>query len=603
MFLERHLATIAAQTLQEALGLDETPNALLRSTQDPKFGDYQINGAIALAKKLGRPPHELAAKVAEALKARPEIADASVAGPGFVNLTLDAAWLGRLASDALADERLGVPSLTEGETIVVDFSSPNIAKQMHVGHLRSTIIGAAIVKLLRFVGHEVVGDNHLGDWGTQFGLLIVGMRSFGDAAALEADAISELERVYRLASDRAKADEDFAASARAELAKLQAGDPESRALWERFVATTRGALDRSYARLGVSFDEWLGESFYDPMLAGVVQELLDAGIAREDDGAICIFWGEIPKERVPAGEEKRFAKLAKQKEPFIIRKKDGAFLYSTSDLATLKYRRDHFRADRSVYVVDARQALHFEQVFAAAILLGYAGADADGRPVARMQLQHVHFGTVLGDDGKPIKTRDGKAVTLASLLDEAEERALALIREKAGEGSLRIPEAEWEEAARVIGVGAVKYADLAQNRASDYRFDWDKLISFKGNASPYLQYMVARCRSIFENAAGDLRLESFSADVRPEHPAELALVRLLVRWPDVVERAAEDYLPHYVCEHLYELASAFSGFYTECKVLVDDEPVRESRLALTALTAKQLELGLALLGIGTIAKM
>lgn len=609
MFLERHLATIAAQTLKETLGLDETPNALLRSTQDAKFGDYQINGAIALAKKLGQPPHELAAKVAEALIARPEIAAASVAGPGFVNLTLDAGWLGEVLSAALASERLGVPTLASdamgnaGEKIIVDFSSPNIAKQMHVGHLRSTIIGAAIVKLLRFVGHDVVGDNHLGDWGTQFGLLIAGMRAFGDSEALEADGISELERVYRLASDRAKVDEAFADEARAELAKLQAGDLESRGLWERFVATTRASLDRSYARLGVEFDAWHGESFYDAMLAGVVQELVALRIAREDDGAICVFWGEIPKERIPEGQAQRFAKLAKQKEPFIIRKKDGAYLYSTSDLATLKYRRDSYAADRSVYVVDARQSLHFEQVFAAAILAGYAGVGSDGMPRAEMQLHHVKFGTVLGDDGKPIKTRDGKAVTLASLLDEAEARALALIRDKAGEGGLRIPEEEWEEASRIIGVGAVKYVDLAQNRTSDYRFEWDKLIAFKGNASPYLQYMFARCRSIFDKASRDEVFETFVAEVRLEEPAELVLARVLARMPDTILRAAEDYLPHYLCEHLYELASAFSSFYTECKVLVDDEATRRSRLALTALTAKQLELGLSLLGIGTIARM
>ena len=583
MFLEKHLADVAAHVLKETLSLAEAPNALLRGTQDPKFGDYQVNGVIALAKQAGKNPRELADPVAAALLARPEIAKADVAGPGFVNLTLDAGWMGGVLSAMLGDDQLGVDPVAQKQTIVVDFSSPNIAKQMHVGHLRSTILGASLVKLLRFVGHDVISDNHLGDWGTQFGLLIVGMREYGDEAALAGDALVELERVYKIASKRAKEDEAFAAEARAELAKLQQGDADNRAMWEKFVATTRTTLDRMYERLDVTFDEWLGESAYDARLPGVVELLLAKDLAREDDGAICVFWNELAERGLPVPK-----RLAKQKEPFIVRKKDGAFLYSTSDVATIQYRRERWNADRAVYVVGSPQSLHFEQLFALAHLLGET-----------MRLEHVSFGSVLGKDGRPKKTREGETETLASLLDEAEERALQSIREKAAEGGLRIPEEEWPRAAKTIGIGAVKYADLMQNRITDYRFDWEKLISFKGNASPYLQYMYARVRSVLRE--GDVAYEGFSSTIVPEEPAELALARTLLRFPDVVARAAEDSTPHVLAEHLFAVASEFSRFYTECPVLKSEQ--RQSRLGLCVLTARQLETGLGLMGIEVIERM
>lgn len=583
MFLEKHLAEVAAHVLKETLSLAEAPNALLRGTQDPKFGDYQVNGVIALAKQAGKNPRELADPVAAALLARPEIAKADVAGPGFVNLTLDAGWMGGVLSAMLGDDKLGVDPVAQRQTIVVDFSSPNIAKQMHVGHLRSTILGASLVKLLRYVGHDVISDNHLGDWGTQFGLLIVGMREYGDEAALAGDALVELERVYKIASKRAKEDEAFAAEARTELAKLQQGDADNRAMWEKFVATTRTTLDRMYERLDVIFDEWLGESAYDARLPGVVELLLEKDLAREDDGAICVFWNELAEKGLPVPK-----RLAKQKEPFIVRKKDGAFLYSTSDVATIQYRRERWNADRAIYVVGSPQSLHFEQLFALAHLLGET-----------MRLEHVAFGSVLGKDGKPFKTRDGETFTLASLLDEAEERALQTIREKAAEGGLRIPEEDWPRAAKTIGIGAVKYADLMQNRITDYRFDWEKLISFKGNASPYLQYMYARVRSVLRE--GDVGYEGFSSTIVPEEPAELALARTLLRFPDVVARAAEDSTPHVLAEHLFAVASEFSRFYTECPVLKSEQ--RQSRLGLCVLTARQLETGLGLMGIEVIERM
>ncbi len=579
MRIERYLEEVSTQAISRTTGV-ESP-ALLRATTDRRHGDYQINAAMALAKKLKKPPRELAAPLAEAVAEHPAVASAEVAGPGFVNLRLSDAWLGEQLTAALADPRDGVPTAPTAKRIVVDYSSPTIAKQLHVGHLRSTIIGAAIVNLLRFVGHSVISDNHLGDWGTQFGLVIVGMREFGDEAALEAHPIAELERVYKLASAKAKEDEAFAARAREELAKLQAGDPENRERWQAFIAATRSELDRIYERLGVSFDEWLGESFYNQMLPEVLQLLQDKHLAREDNGALCIFWNEI---------EKAPAKLKKQKEPFLVRKKDGAALYSTTDIAAVLHRKRAFHADRALYVVDMRQSLHFEQVFATAALLGI-----------EMELEHIGFGTVLGPDGRALKTREGKTITLASLLDEAERRAEERIREAIAEGKLQIPEASVGEVARAVGIGAVKYADLHQNRMSDYQFDWDKLISFKGNAGPYLQYAYARVHSIFEK--GGLDLDSFQGQIRLEAPTEQELGRVLLRFGEVVHQAAESALPHLVTDHLYELARSFSAFYEACPILKAEGPTRVSRIGLAALAARQLRRGLELCGIAAVERM
>jgi arginyl-tRNA synthetase len=435
------------------------------------------------------------------------------------------------------------------------------------------------------MGHDVVRDNHLGDWGTQFGLLIVGMREWGEESALLSDPIKELERVYKLASERAGNEEVFADRARAELAKLQNGDPENRALWEHFVEVTRGALETVYAELDVSFDVWLGESAYHDALPKVVDELLERGLAREDDGAVCIFWDEID------GAPKA---LRKQKTPFIVRKKDGAFLYSTTDIATVEYRRDHFQADRALYVVDNRQGLHFQQLFTIMKLLG-----------VEMELEHVGFGTVLGDDGKPLRTRDasGAVITLASLLEESKERARQRIDEGIAAGRLRVRPEEMDEVSKVVGIGAVKYADLRQNRLSDYQFDWDKMISFQGNAGPYLQYAYARCASIF--AKGGIEMDSVAVGtaIALDAAAEQTLGKHLLRFSDVVYQAGATSQPHLICEHVYELARAFNGFYAECPVLDAEGDVRESRLGLTALTARQIRRGLGLIGIGVLDRM
>ena len=586
MLLERYLETLGSEAIQKALDLDGPRPALVRPTQDPKFGDFQINGAMPLGKELRKPPRELAQPIAEALAGVDAIEKAEVAGPGFVNIHLSPSWIASKLTEALRDAaRDGVPAVDEVSKVIVDFSSPNIAKQMHVGHLRSTIIGDAIARILSFMGHDVVRDNHLGDWGTQFGLLIVGMREWGEEDALQAKPIVELERVYKLASERAGDDEEFAERARAELAKLQSGDEQNRKLWKHFVEVSRGALEAVYAELDVSFDVWLGESAYHDALQGVVDDLLERGIAREDDGAVCIFWNEID------GAPKA---LRKQKTPFIIRKKDGAFLYSTTDIATVQHRKDHFHADRALYIVDNRQGLHFQQLFAVMKLLG-----------ADMELEHIGFGTVLGKDGKPLRTRDasGHVITLVSLLEEAKQRARQRIDEGIAEGRLRVRPEEMDEVSQVVGIGAVKYADLRQNRLSDYQFDWDKMISFQGNAGPYLQYAYARCASIFAKGGVDMDAMAASATITLEAPAERALGKHLLRFSDVVYQAGATSQPHLVCEHIYELARAFNGFYAECPVLDSEGTARESRLGLTALTARQIRRGLGLVGISVVDRM
>ncbi|KPK16893.1 MAG: hypothetical protein AMJ62_03625 [Myxococcales bacterium SG8_38] len=580
------MESAGSEAIHEALRLDGPRPAMVRPTQDPQFGDFQVNGAMPLAKELKKPPRELAQPIAEILASLDAIEKAEVAGPGFINLHLAPSWIASQLTETLRDPaRDGVPAVEEASKIIVDFSSPNIAKQMHVGHLRSTIIGDAIARILAFMGHQVIRDNHLGDWGTQFGLLIVGMREWGSEEALRSDPIAELERVYKLASERAAKDERLAESARAELAKLQAGDEDNRKLWEHFIEVSRRVLDEVYEELDVSFDVWLGESAYHDALPGVVEELLSRGIARQDEGAVCVFWDEIadaPKS------------LRKQKTPFIVQKKDSAFLYSTTDIATVLYRRDHFQADRALYVVDSRQALHFQQLFAVMKLLG-----------VEMQLEHVGFGTVLGPDGKPLRTRDasGHVITLVSLLEESKQRARQRIDEGIAEGRLRVRPEEMDEVSRIVGIGAVKYADLRQNRLSDYQFDWDKMISFQGNAGPYLQYAYARCVSIFAKGGVDMEATAREATISLDAPAELVLGKHLLRFADAVYQAGATSQPHIICEHVYELARAFNGFYAECPVLDAEGGARDSRLGLTALTARQIRRGLGLVGIGVVDRM
>jgi arginyl-tRNA synthetase len=444
---------------------------------------------------------------------------------------------------------------------------------MHVGHIRSTIIGDSIARILRLLGHKVITDNHLGDWGTQFGMLLVGWKRYLNPVALETDPIGEMERLYKLVNAECQTNAETLQAARAELVKLQSGDPENLRLWQQMVSLSRREFDRVYARLGVRFDHTLGESFYNPRLEALVNEFVARGIARESEGAIVVFFDD------PA-----FGELANY--PLIIRKSDGGFNYATTDLATLVYRIESWQPHEIIYVTDARQKLHFSQVFAAFRRL---------RPDAQVKLAHVWFGTILGEDGKPFKTRAGDTIKLADLLDEAEERALKIVTEK----NPALPETQRRQIARVVGIGAVKYADLMQNRESDYVFRWDKMLALDGNTAPYLQYAYTRIASIFRKG----QVTQLEPKVVFEAPQELSLAKHMLNFGFVLENAANEYRPNFICNFLYELAVRFSTFYENCPVLQAAGQLRQSRLTLCRLTAEVLKTGLDVLGIETVEQM
>ncbi len=551
-------------------------------TSDPRHGDFQANGVLGAAKRAGKPPRPLAEALVAALPADVRDAfDVSVAGPGFINFTarpaMLLAWL--KAHDSRQGLVTGASAAHRGETWVVDYSSPNAAKQMHVGHLRSAVIGEAICRIIAFTGARVVRDNHIGDWGTQYGKLIWACKRHLDEAALARDPIEEFERLYKLGSAAAESDPAVMEEARAELVRLQAGDPGSLALWRRINGASLAAFQRIYDRLGIRFDETLGESFYNDKVERVYAELAADGISQMSEGAQVVFHPEHPRFK---------------SQPMIVRKSDGAANYATTDLATILYRAEHFRANCILYVVDKRQGDHFEQLF----LTARKWFAARGRPVPRME--HVDFGTVLGENGKPLKTREGDNIKLRDLLDEAAERAFALVTSKSPD----FPEVERRRIAEVVGTGSVQYADLSQNRASDYLFSWDKMISLDGNTAAYLLYAIARIRSIFRRhglACGDPAAES-GADAF-QTPGEAALARRLVKFADAIRLAAETLSPHFLCLYLYELAGEFSTFYSADKVIVDDPVVRARRLLLCARTLLMLETGLELLGLRTLERM
>jgi arginyl-tRNA synthetase len=577
---------------------------MLRPT-DPKNGDYQANFAMKLAKQLGRKPPELANEVVGKLPPNDVIESAVVAGPGFINLKLRDTWLSSRVRTMAADARLGVAPPSAPRRYVIDYSSPNVAKPLHVGHLRSSIIGDALTRLLRFLGHTVVTDNHLGDWGTQFGMLIYGYRNFLDHAAYQADPVRELARLYvRVRNeiqaagggdDEEEANNPVAGACRQETAKLHASDPENVALWKQFMPHCLELLHRTYRTLGIlSFDYEHGESFYNPMLPGVVEDMLAKGIAQESQGAVV-----IPNARgvIPRTEEEQ----KKEEPPAILRKRDGAFTYTTSDLATVKYRIEHFRPDAMLYVVDFRQALHFKTFFAQAHRWGYEG----------VELQHVSFGSVLGEDGKPFGARKGGAPELTELIDEAVLRAQAKYEESYAERKAHghdvpdLTDAVKAEIANAVGVGAMKYADLSQNRTSNYVFSYDKMLATEGNTGTYMQYAYARCRAIFRKGQIDeARFRDDPPAVAITHPAERALALQLLRFEDALLAAAVEQMPHHVTGYLWDLAKAFSGFFENCPVLAAETPeLRDSRLLLVDLTGRVIRKGLDLLGIRTVERM
>jgi arginyl-tRNA synthetase len=494
-----------------------------------------------------------------------------VAGAGFINFRLTASFVSEQIAAAAHDKRLGVPKCAPPTTVVIDFSSPNVAKPMHVGHIRSTIIGDCLARVLRFLGHHVITDNHIGDWGTQFGMLIVGWKKFRNDAALQADPIGELERLYKLVYEMGERDPVVRDEAKGELVKLQQGEPGNKEIWLKIINLSRQEFSKTYQRLNVTFDHTLGESFYNPMLKDVVADLLQKGIARESEGAQCVFFEDNPELKSAA--------------PLIIRKSDGAYLYGTTDLATLKYRIEQWHPAEIIYVTDARQQLHFKQVF----------ATARKWQAAPPELRHVSFGSILGEDGKPLKTREGAPVKLTALLDEAEERALAVVTEKNPD----LPAETQKQIAKAVGIGAVKYADLSQNRTTDYVFSWSKMLAMTGNTAPYMQYAYVRVQSIFRKAGAPTEAVTIS----PEHPAEMELAKHLLRFGETLQELIVDDKPNWLTAYLYDLAGKFSVFYDNCPVLQSAEPVRSSRLQLCRLTADVIKQGLALLGINVIEQM
>ncbi|MBI5685992.1 MAG: arginine--tRNA ligase [Verrucomicrobia bacterium] len=575
--VQQLLERLATGVIRQSIGADGAAN--VRPCGNPKFGDYQINGLLPIAKARGENPRPLADKVAAALaSALADIAEPpTVAGAGFINVRLKPAFVGSLLPRVLGDPRLGVPAASPARTIVIDYSAPNIAKQLHVGHLRSTIIGDSIARTLEFLGHKVISDNHIGDWGTQFGFLLRSKSELGEYLGTSAIHLSTIEQIYR--KNVAEAEKDPAArdEAKAELVKLQAGDPEATRIWKALCDRTMEAINEIYTRLGVRpFDHTLGESFYHPRLAGVVAELKTRGLAEDSEGAVCVFFRDVPQLK---------------DKPFLIQKSDGAFLYPTTDLATVQYRVETWKPGEIIYVTDSRQKLHFEQLFTTARRWDYPD----------LKLAHVTFGSVLGEDNKPIKTRSGEPIRLEELLDEGEKRAQAIVDANYAD----LPEATRREIARVVGIGAVKYADLSQNRVNDYVFSWPKMLAMQGNTAPYLQYAYVRIRSIFrkgEEPGQGVRGRGQEV-VTLADAAEFDLAKFILRFPEAIELATEDYRPNFICSYLYDLAGKFSVFYERCPVLKADEPARSSRLILCQLTAEVLRKGLDLLGIQTIEQM
>ncbi len=559
-------------------------------TADPRHGDFQANGVLGYAKARKLNPRAIAEKLTAALPASArEAFDVAVAGPGFINFTLRPAALHAWVTAhpnaaALRAGAAGLGSGRAGRTWVVDYSGPNTAKQMHVGHLRSAVIGEAICRLLEFTGARVIRDNHLGDWGTQFGKLIYGYKRWADARALAEDAIEELERLYRLGNDATPEGSPALEEARRELVRLQQGDPENVALWRKFSEVSLAAFQQIYDRLGIRFDHHLGESFYNDKVDRVYRELTAAGIAENSEGALVVFHDDHP----------RFSRNAERPNPFMVRKADGASGYASTDLATALYRSEHFGAEGIVIVTDFRQADHFEQLFLT-VRRWFAAA---GHRLP--ELHHVTFGAVTGEDGKALKTRSGDTVKLRALLDEAEERALGIVTEKNPD----LPESERREIARVVGIGAVQYADLSQNRSSNYVFSWDKMLALDGNTAPYLLYAVARIHSIFRKAGvSPADATALAAADAPASETETALARRLVRFPDAIRQSVDSLRPHYLGLYLFELAGDYSSFNNAEKVLVDEPAVRARRLLLCARTLLVLETGLGLLGLRTLTRM
>ncbi|MCF7981531.1 MAG: arginine--tRNA ligase [Pseudomonadales bacterium] len=580
MNIKEYLSKQVRQAMNEA-GLPLGSDVLLTQSTRPEFGHYQANGALPAAKKMKTNPRELAEAIVKQLNLENIAEKIEIAGPGFINIFLAPDWLASQCENAIKDSHLGVSRHSTPATVVVDYSAPNLAKEMHVGHLRGTIIGDAVVRVLEFMGDRVIRQNHMGDWGTQFGMLIAHLEDRLSAEqALAEVALDDLEAFYREAKVRFDDDPEFASRAREYVVKLQAGDTHCLRLWQKFIDISIKHSEAIYDKLKVTLlhAHIMPESAYNNDLPKLVAELRKQGLAITDQGAEVVFLDE-------------FADKEGKPSPVIVQKSDGGYLYATSDLAALRYRNETLKADRVLYFVDARQSLHLQQVFTVARKAGWVRDE--------VSLEHLAFGTMMGEDGKPFKTRTGGTVKLAELLDEAVQRADRLVVEK----NQGLSPEERQEIAKKVGIGAVKYADLSKHRTSDYMFNWDSMLSFEGNTAPYLQYAYTRIQSIFRKAGINGELPPGRITLNEEHEINLALK--LLRFSETIEQVAAECTPHQLCSYLYELASLTMSFYENCPILKQDisPEIRTGRLRLCQLAARTLRTGLDLLGIDVMDKM
>jgi len=570
MIVEQLKKALLAALDATGVEIPEGYQVQVESAADLRFGDYQSNAAMVLGKRLGMNPRDFASKVVELLDLD-GLAEADIAGPGFINFRVTLQAWSQKVSDLLLDPRLGVAVASPAQTVVVDFSAPNVAKPMHVGHIRSTIIGDSLSRIARFLGHEVITDNHIGDWGTQFGMIIHGWKTNLNKADLEADPVAELLRVYRAVNAQCGDDPAVKETCKLELVKLQAGDPENLEIWKQCVELSKQGLQGIYDRLNISFDFWYGESFYNDRLAPLVDDMLATGVARESEGAVCVFFEEDDKL---------------EDKPAIVRKADGGFLYATTDLATIDFRVEQWQANQIWYVVGAPQQLHFQQIF-----------EATRKRGLNPEMHHIAFGSILGEDRKLMKTRSGDNVQLVDVLDEAVERAGQAIEEK----NPGMDPQEKKQVAEIVGIGAVKFAELSQHRMTDYVFNWDRMLSLQGDTAPYLQYSYVRVRSIFRKLGEDFQPDAASVSI--EADAEVHLARILLRFGETVPILLEDFRPNLLANYLLDLAKAFHSFFEACPVLKSEGETQNTRLVLCELTAQVLEKGLGLLGIGAPDRM
>lgn len=569
LIIDREIAKIFENTIKKLYNEKETKKVEVSVATNEKFGDFQTNFAMMNSKIIGKNPRTIAQEILDNLEENDVIDKLEIAGPGFINIFLKSEYLGELLKKSRTEE-YDFSFLNRDGDVIIDFSSPNIAKRMHIGHLRSTIIGDSITRIYKYLGYHMIADNHIGDWGTQFGKLIIGYRRWLDKEAYKENPIEELERVYVEFSKLAETDPELEEEARLELKKLQDGDPENFALWKEFIKVSLDEYDKLYKRLDVHFDTYYGESFYHPMMQGVVEELVEKGLAVEDDGAKVVFFPE---------EDNLF--------PCIVQKKDGAFLYSTSDIATIKFKKEAYKINKLIYLTDERQQDHFKQFFKITDMLGW-----------NVEKHHIWFGIMRFADGV-FSTRKGNVIRLEQLLDEGKKRAYDIVQEKNPD----LSEEEKDQIAEVVGVGAIKYADLSQNRQSPIIFEWDKILTFEGNTAPYLQYSYARIQSILRKAESEGKSITYDKEIKIEDKLERALANHIAAFPISVLKASETFKPNIIADYLFELSKKFNSFYNSCPILNQEDELLYSRALIAKITGETIKDGLSLLGIKTLERM